>query len=137
MDGGWQERVLAWLLRLGGALTLSAYLAMVMPTAWMAELHARIGLGEFPAVPITEYLTRTISGFYGLHGGLLLLVSLDVRRYRPVVSYLAVMNVVLGTAFLIIDVEAGMPVWWIAAEGPPLIATGLAMLYLLRGVPRR
>jgi len=134
MERRWQETTVVWLLRAGGAMTSAAWLTMVMPTESMAAIHAWLGLGEFPRAPITEYLTRTISGMYAVHGGLLLVVSTDVRRFRPLVVYLAIINVVIGAAFLAVDLEAGMPTWWTVSEGPPILLIGLAMLYLLRGV---
>ena len=80
-------------------------------------------------------LTRTLSALYGLHGGVLLVISLDVRRFRPLIGYLAVMNLLMGAAFVAVDLHAGMPTYWTIAEGPPLVATGALMLYLLRSVP--
>lgn len=136
MQRSWQETAIVWLLRVGGAMTLSAFFTMVMPTESMAAVHAWLGLGEFPRTPITEYLTRTISGMYGIHGGMLLVISMDVRRFRPLVVYLAIINIVIGVAFLGVDLEAGMPTWWTLSEGPPILLIGLAMLAMLPGVPR-
>lgn len=124
--------LLTWLLRLGGATLLLATLFIAMPTAWMASNHRWLGLGEFPASPIVEYLTRSISGMYALHGGVLLVASVDVRRFAPLVIYLAVANVVFGGVMLAIDLHAGMPAWWTFGEGPPLAATGIVMLLLAR-----
>ncbi len=32
----------------------------------------------------------------------------------------------------VVDYRAGLPIWWTLGEGPPVILTGVAMLYLLR-----
>lgn len=130
-----QEKLLVLLLRLGGALLLLAFPAMLLPTGWMAATHAWLGLGEFPETTIVDYLTRSISALYGVHGGLLLLVSGDVRRYRAVIRYVALMNLMLGVALLVIDIAAGMPWFWTLGEGPPIFALGVVMLVLLRSVP--
>jgi hypothetical protein len=130
-----QERMLAGLLRLGGGITLCAFGALLLPTRWMASMHASLGLGEFPDGPLTQYLTRSISALYGFHGGLLLLVSRDLRRFAPIVSYLGAMNLVLGIVLLLVDLRAGMPLAWTLAEGPPLSATGLVLLALSRAIP--
>ena len=61
------ERILIWLLRLGGAVMLMALGAVVMPYEWMNVIHQRQGLGNLPHVPIVGYLTRSISALYVLH----------------------------------------------------------------------
>ena len=43
---------LTLLLRLGGVLTGSAFVAMIMPTEWMASARERIGLGVCPRTPV-------------------------------------------------------------------------------------
>lgn len=129
-------RVLALLLRLIGLVMLPAFVAVFLPTAWMARTHSALGLGDFPATPVVDYLTRSISALYGFHGGLLLVVSGNVERYRGVVAYVATMHLLFGVAMLAIDLHAGMPWLWTVAEGPPIVAAALIMLYLLRSIPR-
>ena len=73
---------------------------------------------------------------YGIHGGLVLLLSTNVRRYVPVIVYVSIMNLVFGAIVLGVDVYAGMPWYWTLMEGPPVAAIGLTQLLLLRGVPR-
>ncbi len=122
------------LLRLAGVLTISAFLAMFLPTDWMASTHERLGLGEFPRSPLVEYLTRSVAALYGFHGALLLLISRDPVKYRTIVQFVAVMNVAFGVMMLLIDLHAGMPWWWTLGEGPPLIVFGVVIGYLNRSV---
>ena len=119
------------LLRVGGCAMLLATLAIGLPTRWMASIHQWLGLGTFPASPIVEYLTRSISALYAIHGGLLLLVSSDIRRFAPVVRYLGVTTSLFGISLLAIDVYAGLPVSWVLFEGPPIILMGGLILGLL------
>lgn len=128
--------VLVFLLRAGGVMLLLAFGAVVMPTDTMAAIHRWLGLGELPRAPIVEYLTRSISAFYGFHGGLLLMVTGDPTRYRPIVVYLGWMNVVFGVLLTAIDTAAGLPAWWSLVEGPSVVALGIALLVLVRRVPR-
>ena len=125
-------RVLVVLLRLAGLITLSAFLAMLLPVEWMASTHRWLGLGEFPRAPVVDYLARSIAALYGFHGGLLLLISGDPVKYRSIVSYVALMNVAFGLMVLGIDLHAGMPLFWTLAEGPPIIAFGIAVALLNR-----
>jgi hypothetical protein len=134
MRGDSAEKVLVSLLRLGGSVMLLAWLAALLPTAWMAACHRWLGLGPFPAAPLTEYLTRSISLLYGMHGGLLLVLSADVRRYLPVVRYLAYTTVLFGLIMLAVDLRAGVPGWWTLVEGPPLVAVGTTYGWLARAL---
>jgi hypothetical protein len=128
-----RQRLLVLLLRLAGAIIVTAFLAMFLPVEWMAATHRVLGLGEFPRAPVVDYLARSTSAIYGFHGVLLLLVSRDPVRYRPIVRYLGAMNVLFGIAMVFIDLHAGMPGLWTVAEGPPTAVFGLVLLYLSGG----
>ena len=110
---------------------MTAFGAMLLPSEWMAAAHRWLGMGEFPNAPLTDYLIRSISALYGFHGVLVLLVAGDPLRYRRIVRYLAVMDIVFGLMMLAIDLRAGMPAIWTMCEGPPLVAVGVIILYLL------
>ena len=107
------ERMLVLLLR---AIAVAASLAVVpvfMPHAWMDACHRGLGLGPLPETPVIVYLTRSLSAMYVFHGGLLWLVAGDLRRYAPLVTYLAAAFTAFGLVTLWIDVHAGLP--WRAA----------------------
>jgi hypothetical protein len=133
----WDERTVVALLRLGGVLTCCAFPAALLPAEWMAAVHAALGMGPLPRAPIVDYLARSLSLLYGFHGVFLLLVSTDVRRYRALVVLAAWMDVVGGVALFAIDVRAGMPPWWTWGEGPPLLAFGLVLLWLVHRTSER
>lgn len=130
------ERWLVWALRFAGAVLLLAFIAVPLPVAWMAATHRWIGLGEFPASPLVDYLTRSISLLYGIKGGLYLLLSTDVRRYRAVIIYSACAGIFFGLSMIVIDTAAGMPWTWTVGEGPVVMVAGGTILMLVRGVPR-
>ena len=120
------------LLRIGAALTGSAFLAMFLPWDWMAATHRALGMGELPRLAVVEYLARSVSALYGFHGVMLLIVSTDPVRYRPFVTYAAAMNVLFGLMLLGIDLQAGMPWFWTLAEGPSVVLVGLLLAVLNR-----
>ena len=91
-----RERALILLLRLTGGLLVVAFFAIFLPTEWMATTHRWLGLGEFPRVPLVDYLTRSASALYCIHGGLMLVLSRDVRRFAPVVVYVAMAGIGFG-----------------------------------------
>jgi hypothetical protein len=129
--------LLVFLLRLGGLVTVMAFPAMFLPVDWMASIHAWLGLGEFPRAPVVEYLARSIAALYGFHGVLLLVVASDVVRYRDLVWFVAILNVMFGLIMVAIDLKTGMPLLWTLLEGPPIVAFGVVIAVLNRALTRQ
>jgi hypothetical protein len=121
------EQILVILLRLAAVGTMLAFGAMFLPVEFMASTHERLGMGEFPRMPVVDYLTRSIAALYGFHGVFVWMVARDPVRYRAFVWYVAVMNVAFGVMILAINLHAGMPAYWTAVEGPSIILFGLAI----------
>jgi hypothetical protein len=126
------HRLLVILLRFGGTLTGSAFLTTLLPVEWMAATHEALGLGEYPRVPLVDYLARSVAALYGFHGVLLFILANNPVRYAGIVRYIGWMNVTFGTMLVLIDLHAGMPLWWTMSEGPPVVVVGLIVLYLSR-----
>ncbi|NQU23545.1 MAG: hypothetical protein HQ567_19870 [Candidatus Nealsonbacteria bacterium] len=126
------ERTLAVVLRLAGLLALTAIFPAVMPFRWMVTIHAWLDLGELPDVPITHYLTRSLSMMYAVHGALVVYVSTDVRRFMPVIRFLVVVSILFGIGMLVLDCMVGLPLAWIIGEGPFIVALGVLLLWLSR-----
>jgi hypothetical protein len=129
-----RERALVVLLRVSGGVMLLALFAIVLPTEWMAATHRWLGLGEFPASPLVDYLTRSASALYAIQGGLVLVLARDVRRFAPVIVYVAWAGVVFGVIMIGVDAAAGMPLYWKVGEGPLVLVLGLITLWLARGI---
>lgn len=124
------EKVLVLLLRLDGIIMLVALFPSMMPLAWMKDIHRFLGMGELPDGPIIGYLTRSLAVMYAMHGAVLFFVSLDVRRFLPVVKFVAVLTILLGLWLITLDIMVGMPVFWIAAEGPSLFLLYCVVFWL-------
>jgi hypothetical protein len=124
------ERILVWLLRVSGGVTLTALAAVFMPYEWMNVIHQHIGMGELPRIPIVGFLTRSVSALYALHGALLIFVSLDIHRYLPIVRFLGWAGVALGAILFALDRAVGMPVQWTDWEGPFVVAISVVILLL-------
>jgi hypothetical protein len=131
------QQVLVWLMRFEGIVMLTALGAVFMPYEWMNVIHRHEGLGELPHAPIVDYLTRSISALYALHGGLLIFLSLDVVRYLSVIRFLAGTGIVFGALMLGLDVAAGMPVAWTIGEGPFIMALCGVFLWLAGRVQKQ
>ena len=128
------EKILVWLLRASGVVMLVALGAVVMPFEWMNLVHQKLGLGKLPGAPIVDYLTRSASALYAVHGALLIFAASDVRRYLPLVRFLAWVAVAFGPVMIVVDHTAGMPLLWTASEGPSIIAIGVVFLWFARRV---
>jgi hypothetical protein len=127
LDDATRLRLLVFLLRLAGTITVMAFLAMLLPVEWMVSTHRWLGLGEFPRMPVVDYLARSVAALYGFHGALLLIISRDPIKHLTIVRFVACMNVLFGLMIIAIDVHAGMPLLWTLAEGPPIIAFGFVI----------
>jgi hypothetical protein len=89
-------------------------------------------MGELPTAPVVEYLARTLSALYAVHGAMVFAVSMDVDRYRPLIVLLAVLHTIGGVVFLGIDLSARMPWYWTLNEGPPVALGGVLMFLLAK-----
>lgn len=130
-------KLLRLVMVLIGLSELPALGAVFLPVATMDATHRWLGLGPLPAGPIVEYLARSLSLFYAMHGGLFLLASSDPRRYSGLVYYLGGTLVLLGVVVFGIDLSAHLPAWWTWGEGSVTIAAGLVVLVLNRLVQRQ
>jgi hypothetical protein len=55
-----------------------------------------------------------------MYGAVELFVSLDVRRYLPVVKFIAVLGILFGLWMTGLDIVVGMPLFWTLSEGPSI-----------------
>ncbi|MBC8030532.1 MAG: hypothetical protein H7Z16_10515 [Pyrinomonadaceae bacterium] len=128
-----RKLLLTWLLRLVGLLEMLAFIAVVMPRAWMEASHAWLGLGPMPEGSVLMFLIRQASYAYGMHGISLWIIASDVRRFRALVLLNGISFVLAGPVFFVIDYTSGMPSWWTAVDGLSCACFGAAMLWLSRG----
>ena len=125
---------LAVLLRLIGAAELAALVFVLAPVGWMDAVHDRLlGLGPLPSGRIVEYLARHLSALYAVHGAVIVGISLDVPRYRPLAVILGRGHVVLGLVLGWTDWSAGFSWVWALGEGTLVSCCGGLILAFARG----
>ena len=129
------ERYLVWWLRVCAGMLLLAAPAIFLPFSVMSAINDQLGLAPLPDTPLVSYLTRTASALYLYQGVLNLLLSFDVRRYRPLIVIVGWGNILLGGFLFGLDSIVGMPVYWTFLEGSAVLLAGCVMLWLLRNVP--
>lgn len=130
------EFALMLFMRGMAAAAMLAIGAVIMPHSWMSAIHAALGLGSLPKIPIIEYLTRSLSALYAFHGVLMWVLAGDLRRYRPLAFLSSAALALLGVTNLLIDLYAHLPWHWTAVEGPFTIVVGVVMLALCRHIPQ-
>src|SRR3954451_18813001 len=97
-----RRKYLVWALRLAALGEFPAFATAVMPFPWMAAVHRCLGLGELPALPVVEYMARSLSLAYGLHAIMLWVIASDVERYRVFVTLHVYGFLLLVPTFLLI-----------------------------------
>jgi hypothetical protein len=116
-----------------GGVELCAIPFILIPVPWMDAVHDRVrGLGPLPQAPVVEYMARSLSALYAVHGAVVFRLSFDIARFRPLVGFLGGVHVALGVVVLGIDLAAGVPTWWVAGEGPGIAVGGVLLLILTR-----
>ncbi len=124
------ERLLKWLVRLTGIACLCAIPFVFIPRAWMAAIHEWSGLGPLPDGAIVSYLARATSAFYAMFGGLMLICSFDVRRYRAIITYAAWLGIAYGIIMSVHNALLHMPIDWILGDALTAGPTGVVILIL-------
>jgi len=128
------DQPLKLLLRMIGSASLLALIFVVVPYESMDAIHRSLGMGPLPDQSVVGYLARSTSAFYAMLGGLLWLVSFDLRRHRRVLIYLGYAISVFGIALLWVDWWEGMPMFWKLWEGPFVLVIGIAISILSRRI---
>ena len=129
------DRYLLAFLRVVGGVSLLAFGAAIMPDAWIIETSEELGFDPFPDSPLTFYLARNLSLLYGFVGALLIVISFDLPRYRPLVWYAAIGTIAFAVLQLVVDSMAGLPHWWTWGESLSTLFGGL-LLYWIQRVTR-
>lgn len=131
------DALLKWLLRLAGGVELCAVPFILIPVGWMNSAHVWLLGQPLPQGPIVEYMARSLSIMYAVHGAVVFRVSLDVPRFRPLVPFLGGLHIFLGLAILGTDLSAGLPWWWVLGEGPGIAVGGTLTVVLARLADRK
>ena len=127
------DRIQSWLMRLEGSTEILAFVAVVMPRAWMETGHAWLGLGEMPDGPIIMFMIRQASYAYGMHGVSMWILASDVNRFRPIILFNGISFLLAAPVFFLIDYYSGMPWFWTISDSLACGLFGGALLWLNRG----
>jgi hypothetical protein len=124
-------------LRVFSVLPMTAVFAAMLPVGAMDAVHRYIGLGSLPKGPIVEYLARSTSLFYALHGALLWYLASDLRRYRDVFWFYLWLSLIFAVGLFLTDLTAGLPPRWAFGEGPAVAVLVGLIMWLFRRADAR
>lgn len=127
-----RKRLLIWLLRLAGTIEILAFVAVIMPRAWMEGAHAWLGLGQMPVGPLLMFMIRQASYSYGMHGISLWLLTIDVDRFRLLILFNGIAYLLAAPVFFMIDYTSGVPVWWTLSDTASCLFFGIGVLWLMK-----
>ena len=125
-----ETKILVVFLRVVGGVSLLAFAAAIMPHGWIVRIAEALGFEPFPDSPLTFYLARNLSLLYGFVGAALLVLSFDLARYRPLIRYAAIGTLLFGVLQLIVDSQAGMPLWWTLGESMSTLVGGFLLFWV-------
>ncbi len=122
---GW----LVLVLRGTAVLFLLALVGAAVPQSWMKVAYEWGGLGPWPGGALLVYLARTVSILYGFLGLLALYLSFDVRRYLPLIRFMAIVGFPFAPVMFVVIWAAGLPAVWAVSE-PTSIVVISALWYV-------
>ncbi|MHC3130090.1 MAG: hypothetical protein IBV52_08470 [Candidatus Bathyarchaeota archaeon] len=129
------ERRLKLLLRVVGIVSLPAVVAVFMPHSWLVRGVELAEPGTSVRV-LVSYLARLLSAFYVLLGGMMVVFSIDVRRYAGPIRLVALWSLMAVVAFVIYGAPVlakggfGWFIWFVASDVAFGFALAVAILLL-------
>jgi hypothetical protein len=94
---------------------LLAFVGAVLPESWMKAVYESGG-EPWPGGALLVYLARAVSILYGFYGILTLYLSCDVRRYLPLIRFLAIVSFPFAPIMFVVIWTAGLPTVWAVSE---------------------
>ena len=118
------------LLMVSGAFLILATVPIFFPVELMDKIHQWLMGEEMPVSPITIYLARSTSLMYAVHGFVMFYTGYKVTESWGMVKLLGFLHLFIGFTMIWVDINAGMPMYWTAAEGGPIAGLGGLILFL-------
>ena len=125
-------RIQKWILRIMALMSLPVLGAIFAPHLTVEKLSWLVGFGQPPQTPLLPYLAAGGSFVYLILSAVLWIISSDVARYRPLVTFIAYMCLVGVPMYLWIDTHTGMPHWWLLMDELVCIGAGFGLLWTSR-----
>ena len=125
-------RIQKWILRCMALMSLPVLGAIFAPNLTVEKLSWLVGFGQPPQTPLLPYLAAGGSFAYLILSAVLWMLSNDVARYRPLVTFIAYMCLIGVPVYLWIDTHTGMPHWWLLMDTMICLIAGFGLLWTSR-----
>jgi hypothetical protein len=124
------------ILRVAAVMAWLVIPAVLAPRLVIEKLSWFLGYGQPSKTPLIYYLGAGGSLVYLALSALLWKLSEDVVRYRPLVVFAAWAFLLCGPLYLWIDLQAGMPLWWVSMDSVACVLAGAWLLWACHVPPR-
>lgn len=118
-----------WLLRLFIVILLTGLPGALLPAEAFDKFSWLMGYGQPPLTPLTIYLAGNAGYAYTALAILVWMISRDLSRYQPLVRGVGWVLVIAGPAYLSIDLQCPLPLWWTLVDSLGCLFLGLALLW--------
>ncbi len=124
-----RPRVQLWMLRLLIALMLTGLPGALLPGIAFRKFCWLMGYTAPLLSPLVVYLSGNAGYAYVALAILFWAISQDLQRYQPLVRVSGWIMVIAGPAYLSIDLQCPLPLWWVLMDSLSCLLIGLALLW--------
>lgn len=132
-----RPRVQLWMLRLMIAILLTGLPGALLPEIAFQKFAWLMGYGKQPITPLIVYLSGNAGFAYVVIAALVWAISRDLTRYQPLVRLCGWTMVVAGPAYLLIDLQCPLPLWWTLMDSVGCFLIGIILLWACPPVDTR
>lgn len=118
-----------WLLRVFIFLMFTGLPGAILPEIAFQKFAWLMGYGKQPMTPLIIYLSGNAGFAYLALGILAWCISRDLPRFQPLVRTIGWVLVLAGPAYLSIDLQCPLPLWWTLMDSLSCLGMGLALLW--------
>jgi hypothetical protein len=129
-------KVQLWMLRICIFILLTGLPGALLPEVAFQKFAWLMGYGKQPMTPLITYLSGNAGFAYTALGILAWVISRDLPRYQPLVRVIGWIMVIAGPAYLSIDLQCPLPLWWTLMDSIGCLLIGLTLLWASPHPPR-
>lgn len=131
-----RPRVQLWMLRLMIAILLTGLPGALLPEIAFQKFSWLMGYGKQPITPLVVYLSGNAGFAYVVIAALIWVISRDLERHQPLVRMCGWVMVIAGPAYLSIDLQCPLPLWWTLMDSVGCFLIGLTLLWACPPKPK-
>lgn len=117
------------MLRLMIAILLTGLPGALLPEMAFQKFAWFMGYGKQPITPLVVYLSGNAGFAYVVIAALIWGISRDLERYQPLVRMCGWIMVIAGPAYLSIDLQCPLPLWWTLMDSVGCFLIGVTLLW--------